>query len=54
MHELEVVEQYVQKATKVMAELDWKQRNTDECPFGPMAETKRLAIIMTQKEQCAD
>ena len=54
MHEVEAVEQYVQKATNVMAELDWKQRNTDEFPFGPMAETKRLAIIMTQKEQCAD
>ena len=54
MHDLEAVEQHVQKATNVMAELDWEQRNTDRFPFGPIAETKRLAIIMTQKEQCAD
>ena len=54
LHDLEAVEQHVQKATNVMAELDWEQRNTDRFPFGPIAETKRLAIIMTQKEQRAD
>ena len=54
LRELEAVERHAQKATNVMAQLDWEQRNTDNFPFGPIAETKRLAIIMTQKEQCAD
>ena len=54
LKDLEAVERHAQKATNVMAQLDWEQRNTEKFPFGPIAETKRLAIIMTQKEQCAD
>ena len=54
MREIEAVEQHVAEATNGMAEMDWKHRNVDQFPFGPMAETKRLAIIITQKEQCAD
>ena len=42
------------QAVGVMAELDWEQRNTDRFPFGPVAETKRLAIILTQQELGAD
>ena len=54
MREIEAVEQHAAKATNVMAEMDWVHRNEDQFAFGPMAETKRLAIILTQKEQCAD
>jgi len=54
LKDLEAVELHAQKATNVMAQLDWEQRSTDKFPFGPIAETKRLAIIMTQKEQRAD
>ena len=54
MRALDVVELFVEQATNVMAELDWQQRNTDRFPFGPLPETKRLAIIISQKEHCAD
>ena len=54
MREIEAVEQRVEKATNVMAEIDWVHRNEDRFAFGQMAETKRLAIILTQKQQCAD
>ena len=47
MRDLEAMVQHVQKAVDVMAELDWEHRNTERFLFGPMAETKRLAIIMT-------
>ena len=54
MHEIEAVEQHVANATNVTGLLDWCQRNTDRFAFGPIAQTKRLAIIFTQKEHCAD
>ena len=54
MREIEAVEQHVAKAANAMAEMDWVHRNVDQFAFGPMAETKRLAIILTQKEQRAD
>ena len=54
MRELDAVELIVARAANVISELDWQQRNTGRFPFGPMAETKRLAIILTQKEHCAD
>ena len=34
--------------------LDWSHRNTERFVVGPIAQTKRLAIILTQKEHCAD
>jgi hypothetical protein len=54
MRALADVEQSVEKATNVMAELDWQHRDTDRFPFGPLAEIKRLATILTQKECGAD
>ena len=54
MLDLNAVELIVARAANVIAELDWQQRNTKRFPYRPMAETKRLAIIITQKAYCAD
>ena len=55
MRELDAVELIVARAANVIAELNWQRRDTDRFPFGPMAETKRLAITITQEdEHCAD
>ena len=54
MVEQDKVKEITYQAVYVMAELDWEQRNTDRFPFGPVAETKRLAIILTQRELGAD
>ena len=54
MREIEAVEQHIAKATNGMAEMDWAHRNVDRFAFGQMAQTQRLAIILTQKEHCAD
>ena len=54
MREIEAVEQHIADATNIMAEMDFTHRNTERLPFGQMAQTQRLAIILTQKDYCAD
>ena len=54
MREIEAVEQHIADATNVMAEMDFTHRDTERFPFGQMAQTQRLAIILTQKDYCAD
>ena len=47
MRDVDAVELIVARAANVIVDLDWQQRNTGRFPFGLMAETKRLAIIVT-------
>jgi hypothetical protein len=46
------IKKAVIEARKAMRDLDAVE--LDWFPVGPMAETKRLAIIIEQKEHCAD
>ena len=54
MREIEAAERHVEDAANVMAEMDFAHRDTERFPFGQMAQTQRLTIIITQKDHCAD